>query len=143
MYRVSPFTYFISSVLAAGLGNSHVACSEKEFSIIVPPAGQTCQEYMEPYISMAGGYLRDTQDGSCSFCSMSDTNVFLKSLHIEYDQRWRNWGIFLCYLAIDWTIMFFVYWLFRVPKKNDRVKDEANLKSKALVNVDEKPEEKY
>ncbi|GMF05719.1 unnamed protein product [Ambrosiozyma monospora] len=83
MYRVSPFTYFISSVLAAGLGNSHVACSEKEFSIIVPPAGQTCQEYMEPYISMAGGYLRDTQDGSCSFCSMSDTNVFLKSLHID------------------------------------------------------------
>ncbi|GME85206.1 unnamed protein product [Ambrosiozyma monospora] len=142
MYRVSPFTYFIASVLAAGLGNSHVACSEKEFSTIVPPEGQSCQEYMEPYISMAGGYLRDTDDDSCQFCSMSDTNVFLTSLHIEYDKRWRNWGIFICYLAINWTVMFFVYWLFRVPKKNDRVQDESSLKSKALVNVDEKPEEK-
>ncbi|GME70519.1 unnamed protein product [Ambrosiozyma monospora] len=140
MYRLSPFTYWVAGILSAGIGDTKVHCAEKEFVRIQPPEGQTCGEYMQPYIGSVGGYLRD--GAACDYCSISDTNIYLKSLHIAYDERWRNWGILFCYIAFDYFMVFFIYWLKRVPKKNDRVQDESQLKSKALTNVDEKPEDK-
>ncbi|VEU22722.1 DEKNAAC103794 [Brettanomyces naardenensis] len=143
MYRVSPLTYWVSSMLAAGIGRSPVYCSANEFVSFPPPAGMTCGEYMDLYISAAGGYLKDdSATDVCSFCSLSTTDGYLKSVHINYDNRWRDWGIFFCYLVINECLMLIFYWVARVPKKKDRVRDESELRSKSEKPVSELPEER-
>lgn len=76
MYRVSPFTYIASAMLATGVGRSAVVCSAVELVTIQPPAGQTCEQWMGPYQSAAGGYLQNPGATSdCSFCPVSSTDV--------------------------------------------------------------------
>lgn len=143
MYRVSPFTYWVSSILSAGIGRNNVVCKADELVSFPPLEGQTCGEYMEKYISVAGGYLtNENSTDMCQFCTLSSTDTFLASIHIEYAHRWRDWGIFICYIAVNVIGSFALYWLFRVPKKKDRVKDESQLKSTAKRPESEAPEEK-
>jgi ATP-binding cassette subfamily G (WHITE) protein 2 (PDR) len=93
MYRLSPFTYLVSGMLSTGLANSSVTCADRELVRFQPRSGETCGEYMKAYQSLAGGYLvNDTATSNCEFCSISDTNIFLKSISSEYSQAWRNFG---------------------------------------------------
>nr|ACK99557.1 ATP binding cassette transporter Abc1p [Pichia kudriavzevii] len=130
MYRANPFTFWIASVLGAGVGDTPLVCSSKEIVYFAPPKGETCTTYIQPYIDEAGGYLVDSErEGYCGFCTASNTNAYLKSVHVEYSKRWQNWGIFICFIAINNIFMFLFYWLARVPKKDNRVKDASALKS--------------
>lgn len=124
MYRVSPLTYFISGMLAAGVANVPVKCSSYEYVAFVPPSGKTCGEYMSEYIKYMGtGYLADSSATSrCEFCQYSKTNDFLASINTYYKDRWRNYGIFICYIAFNYIVAFFMYWLVRVPKKSSTKK---------------------
>ena len=122
MYRVSPFTYFTQSLIATSLGNADVVCANKEFLHFPPPANSTCAEYMQTYIDSSGGYLRnENSTTSCEFCTMSSTNAFLTGIHADFDLRWRNWGIFFCYIFINMILAVFIYWLARVPKSKQKV----------------------
>jgi ATP-binding cassette subfamily G (WHITE) protein 2 (PDR) len=93
MYRLSPFTYLVSGMLSVGLANSSVVCAERELIVFEPLSGQTCGKYMQTYQSIFGGKLVDSSaTTNCQFCSISDTNVFLKSISSDYSQAWRNFG---------------------------------------------------
>lgn len=117
MYRVSPFTYIIGSMLATGVANHEVTCASLEMLQFAPPAGETCGAYMADYMSMAGGTLFDANaTDMCQFCSLSNTNVFLSSVNIDYNERWRNLGLVWAYIAFNVGAAFFMYWLARVPK---------------------------
>ncbi|OTA01456.1 PDR-type ABC transporter [Trichoderma parareesei] len=118
MYRVSPFTYWVSAVLSTGLANTHVTCSDNELVHLDPPSGQTCGEFLDNFISAAGGYLQDTNATSdCSYCPIADTNVFLASVSSSYSHRWRDFGIGMAYIAFNIAASLFLYWLVRMPKK--------------------------
>lgn len=52
-----------------------VNCSLIEFVSITSPLGQTCGQYMNSYISHAGGYL--TNPNSCKFCSVRTTDELI------------------------------------------------------------------
>ncbi|CAN3356086.1 pleiotropic ABC efflux transporter of multiple drugs Cdr1p [Diutina catenulata] len=119
MYRCNPFTYLVSGILGASLANTTVECAEREYVTFSPPPGQTCGEYMEAYIAKAGGYLRDpTASSDCSFCRMSTTNQFLTQVSVNYDERWRNFGLVWCFVVFNIVAAIFLYWLARVPKGN-------------------------
>lgn len=119
MYRANPFTYLVQAMLSTGLANADVVCRAKEFLVFSPPLGQTCESYMEPFISTAGGYLgSQTTDTECHFCSVSETNTFLHSVNSYFSQRWRNYGIFASFIVINVILTIFFYWLARVPKGN-------------------------
>lgn len=124
MYRVSPLTYFISGTLATGIANVPVKCSSYEYLKFSPPSGQTCAKYMSEYIKELGtGYLADpSSTTNCEFCQYSNTNVFLKSVSSSYNERWRNYGIFICYIAFNYIAGVFLYWLARVPKNSGKKK---------------------
>jgi len=117
MYRVSPFTYLVSSMLAVGLANTNVTCASDEFLKFSAPAGQTCATYMADYIAASGGYLQNPNATSCEFCRISETNVFLASVNSFYGQRWRNFGFLWAYVIFNVCGAVFLYWLARVPKK--------------------------
>ena len=118
MYRVSPFTYLISGMLSAGLANTNVICSDIEYSTFNPRNGDTCQQYMQPYIDLHGGYVLDqTATSQCHFCTANDTNVYLTQLSSEYSTRWRNFGIMWAFIVFNVAAALFLYWLARVPRK--------------------------
>ncbi|KAL4799885.1 ABC-2 type transporter-domain-containing protein [Aspergillus venezuelensis] len=125
MYRVSPFTYLVSSVLATGIGTAQVECSDIEILTITPPANQSCSSYMGPYVNMTGGnLLADADNGDCRLCAISNSNQFLDQLSINPDEVWRNVGLLFIYVVFNAFAAVFLYWLIRVPKKKSQQKDK-------------------
>ncbi len=125
MYRLSPFTYLISALLTTGVGKAPVVCSKKEYITVQPAtSGQTCGEYFSPYMSVAGGYLIDKNATSdCKYCTMTNTDQFLSTLELNYDDRWRNFGLMLVYIVFNIFGAAFLYWLTRVPKNKKQAKN--------------------
>lgn len=118
MYRVSPFTYYVSAVLSTGVANTNVVCNERELLKLVPPGGKSCGEYLADYMKVAGGNLLNPDSTRmCDFCPVKDTNTFLAQVNISYDDRWRNIGILFVYIFINVIGAVGFYWLLRVPKK--------------------------
>lgn len=115
MYRVSPFTYFVEGILGVATANTPVSCGPEEFQVFSPPAGQTCGEYMTPYMSFAGGELVDpAATTNCQFCQLTNTDVFLDNFGIKYSNRWRNFGIIWVYVIVNVIAACAFYWLGRV-----------------------------
>ncbi|KAJ3015923.1 hypothetical protein HKX48_004303 [Thoreauomyces humboldtii] len=64
------------------------------------PNRKDCGSYMEDYIGMAGGYLVDpTATSDCSYCTVSNTNTYLAAVDINYENRWRDFGILWIYIV--------------------------------------------
>ncbi|CAN3499562.1 pleiotropic ABC efflux transporter of multiple drugs Cdr1p [Diutina catenulata] len=119
MYRCNPFTYLISGILSTSLANTKVVCAAREYVLFSPPSSQTCGDYMEEYISKAGGYLEDPgASDECRFCLMSTTNQYLQRVYASYEHRWRDFGILWCFIVFNAIGAIFFYWLARVPKGN-------------------------
>lgn len=118
MYRLSPFTYLVSAMLSTAVANADIHCAANELLLFQPPDGQTCIEYMKPYITALGGYLTNEDATSdCSYCTVDKTNTFLAGARSYYSDRWRNFGIIWAYIIFNIAAALAVYWLVRVPKK--------------------------
>lgn len=103
MYHVTPFRYLIEAIIGQVLGGRKITCSPVELVPIVPPAGQTCGEYLQTFISNAGsGYVVDpSATGQCAFCSTRTADEFISRWNIRYDQRWRDFGIVMAYIVFN------------------------------------------
>lgn len=122
MYRVSPFTYLVQGMLASSIANTQVECASNEYLNFEPVANQTCGEYMQEYISAAGGYLTNpSATSNCNFCTIGDSNVYLAGVNTSYDTRWRNFGLMWVYIFVNIGGALGLYWLARMPK-NKKVK---------------------
>jgi hypothetical protein len=76
-------------MLTTAIGATSVVCAADEFLQFQPTNSQTCQQYLEPYMAVAGGYLKDpSATDICNFCSISSTNVFLEGVSYSYENRW-------------------------------------------------------
>lgn len=117
MNRVSPFTYFVSSVLTTGLSGTSVECSSIEWLTVSPPDGQTCGHYLDPYVQTVKGKLLNPEASvDCKICPMSKTDQFLESLNMSYSDVGRNIGLLFAYIGFNIVAALFMYWLCRVPK---------------------------
>jgi ATP-binding cassette, subfamily G (WHITE), member 2, PDR len=115
MYRVSPFTYYVSGIGSAALHGRSVTCSDSELSVFDPPSGQTCGEYLAKYLETATGKLYNYDATSaCEYCSLSSGDQYLAAREIYWSDRWRNYGIFVCYFAFNVIGTVGLYYLFRV-----------------------------
>lgn len=126
MYRVSPLTYVIDGLLSTGIANVNIECADYELVHFDPASGQTCSEYMQPFIQSRGtGYLTNPSATSdCSFCSVSHTNDYLSGVGSSYHHRWRNYGIFIAYIVFDYAATVFLYWYMREPKSAKKAKKD-------------------
>ena len=117
MYRVTPVTYFINAMVSTGLSGVEVTCAPDEILKFEPAGGQDCGSYLQEYIKTAGGrLLNPSATQQCQFCSVSDTDSLLATLWINYEDRWRNFGITLAYSGFNVAGALCLYWLARVPK---------------------------
>ncbi|KAI3554860.1 ATPase [Colletotrichum abscissum] len=123
VYRVNPFTYLVEGLLGTGLANAKIQCADNEFLLVNPPLGQTCGEYLQPFIAQAGGYLADTTVlDNCKYCTTNNTNQVLAGVHVEFSNRWRDLGILFAYVFFNAIAAFGLYYI-RVPKpKKDKGK---------------------
>ncbi|CAM1502480.1 Fc.00g044640.m01.CDS01 [Cosmosporella sp. VM-42] len=119
MYRVSPFTYWISGIAATALHGRAVTCSSSETSVFNPPSGQSCGEYLTPFLQKAPGQLQNPNDTEqCRYCTFSDADQYLSGSNIYWSERWRNYGIMWAYVAFNMFVAVATYYLFRVKKWN-------------------------
>lgn len=117
MYRCNPFTYFVEGFLGTALANASATCAKNEYLRFEPPNGSTCGEYMADFIGQRGGFLMDPDaTSSCEFCQLDKTNTFLTGVNIEFDNRWRNFGLMWVFVIFNLAAAVFLYWLARVPK---------------------------
>jgi ABC-type multidrug transport system permease subunit len=115
MWRVSPFTYYVSGLASTVLHGRKVTCSSKELSVFDPPSGQTCGAYMAAFLEKAPGILNNPDATSgCEYCALSSADQYLAARRIYWDQRWRNYGIFWCYLVFNIFATMALYYMFRV-----------------------------
>jgi ATP-binding cassette subfamily G (WHITE) protein 2 (PDR) len=122
MYRATPVTYFVSALISTGIGGVNIVCSRNELLTLSPPPGQTCGSYLAEYVSFAGGTLLNPDATSnCNFCAIASTNALFVTLDIDFADRWRNFGISLCYTAINVLGALGLFWVFRVPKGPKRM----------------------
>ncbi|KAL8279483.1 hypothetical protein RQP46_008045 [Phenoliferia psychrophenolica] len=120
LYRVSPFTYIVAGMLTTGVSGAILHCDDVSLTHLVPPAGETCQSYLAPYISANGGSLYGDalSTTSCEFCTASTGDAYLAQLGMSFDTAWRNWGLMWAYIVFNIAGAVFLYWLARVPKKS-------------------------
>lgn len=119
MYRVSPFSYLVSAMLATAVANTEVYCASNEYIHFDPPTGLDCGQYLSNYTAAVGGYVEPGTEGrtsDCSYCTVLKTNTYLASAGANYDDRWRNFGILFAYIVFNIVAALFLYWLTRVPK---------------------------
>ncbi|KAJ5178709.1 hypothetical protein N7492_001919 [Penicillium capsulatum] len=115
MYRVSPFTYYISGISSTALHGRPVSCNAAELNIFDPPLGQTCYQYMAKYLDVASGAVYNPNaTASCEYCSITSADEYLAAREIHWDDRWRNYGIFWCYFVFNIFGAVSLYYLFRV-----------------------------
>ncbi|PVH69515.1 ABC-2 type transporter [Cadophora sp. DSE1049] len=117
MYRVSPFTYWISGIASTQLHSRQIDCSISETSIFSPPAGQTCGEYLRSYLATASGYLLNPNDTtSCQYCAFRNGDIYLSGSGIYWSDRWRNFGIMWAFIIFNLVGAVMLYYLFRARK---------------------------
>lgn len=122
MYRVSPFTYWIAGIVSTELHERQVECSERETSVFNPPNGTSCEQYLQPMLAHgAPGTLQNPQAmENCRYCPISVADQYLALAKIEWDERWRNYGILWVYVALNIFMALFLYYVFRVKKSRSR-----------------------
>jgi len=96
---------------ATALGHQTIRCSDVELVQLNPPDGMSCAQYMNPFISSAGGYLTNPDaTTACNFCSMSTADQFLASgFNIFYGHAWRNFGLMFAYIVFNVRLLFVLF----------------------------------
>jgi ATP-binding cassette, subfamily G (WHITE), member 2, PDR len=123
MYRVNPFTYLVSSLMATTLGRAPAFCAESEFQRFFAPGNQTCGEYMQTFLDTMGGYVANSNASGgeeCRYCQMDSTDQFLTRINARFETRWRDFGILWVYVVVNVAAAIGLYWLCRVPKGKKR-----------------------
>ncbi|KAK5796153.1 hypothetical protein VI817_005438 [Penicillium citrinum] len=119
MYRVSPLTYLIAGITSTGLHGRQIHCSDAELSVFNPPTGVTCGEYLNQFVTAAGGQLYNPQATTgCQYCQLSNADQYLAASNIFYGERWRNFGIGWAYIGFNVFGTVLMYYMFRVKHYN-------------------------
>ncbi|KAG2177325.1 hypothetical protein INT43_007982 [Umbelopsis isabellina] len=119
MYWLDPYHYVIEGLVTNVLDSVKVQCNAEDLLTLMAPAGQTCQQYLEPYFQHAGGYVANPNDtGSCQVCQYSDgSDYYTTNIGWSFSNRWRDFGIVCAYCLFNICAFTFFVWLFRRPRR--------------------------
>ncbi|AET37469.1 uncharacterized protein Ecym_1222 [Eremothecium cymbalariae DBVPG len=117
IYRVSPYTYFMDSLVSLLLHNRNVECHLYEMTPALPTVGQTCREFLSPHIALHGGYLvNPDSDVLCNYCMYSKGDDFLAKFNMSYSHLWRNMIICVLFICFNIIATFGAFYLFSILK---------------------------
>ena len=123
MYPLSPFTYIVEGQMGNAIHDKPVRCTEREMNTVIPPEGQTCDSYLQPFSYPLNvtppsdhesvGYYVTYPDNTCGFCSMRRGEDYLTSIEMHSRYRFRDLGILCAYIGFNLMLAFALYYLFR------------------------------
>lgn len=106
LYQLDPFTRLIGGMVVTELHDRPVICDADEFLPFNAPSGSTCGEYMADFFSAGGaGYIKDNATSACDYCSYSVGDQFYTGLGLDFDNRWRDLGIFAAFIGSNLIIL--------------------------------------
>ncbi|KAH8704355.1 ABC-2 type transporter-domain-containing protein [Phaeosphaeriaceae sp. PMI808] len=112
MYRVTPFTYLMEAMLSVVIHKVPITCARDELAVVQPPPGLTCQKYLGPHISQAGGYVQTLANGFCGYCQFKDGDQFGVSFNVFERHFWRDSWLLCAYVAFNFTFVYACSWLY-------------------------------
>lgn len=122
IYYLNPWTYILGGETFFAMRNIPVTCSESEYARFPPPSGQTCGQYLEPYLAQAPGYVLDPSSTTeCAYCQYSNGNDYLANVNLDGKEiGGRNIGITIIYCVAFFALVFFMMWRRSRPGKNNK-----------------------
>lgn len=107
LYQLDPFTRLVSGMVTTELHDLTVVCRPKELNSFPAPSGQDCGSYMADFFQDGGsGYIVDNATDLCRFCAYKVGDQFYGPLQLNYDDRWRDLGIFAAFIASNLFLLF-------------------------------------
>ncbi|CAK7221873.1 ATP-binding cassette transporter snq2 [Sporothrix curviconia] len=108
LYQLDPFTRLIGGMVVTALHDLPVVCKEAELNVFQPPANMTCETYMAPFFAAGGsGYIANNDSMSdCGYCAYAVGDQFYEPLNLSFDNRWRDLGIYMSFIASNVIIIF-------------------------------------
>ncbi|EFQ33720.1 ABC-2 type transporter [Colletotrichum graminicola] len=111
MYWLTPFHYLLEAFLGVAIHDQPVQCEAGEFARYQPPPNQSCEEYTQPYIQQAGGYVQTGEGGICEFCQYATGDQFGTGFNVYYSNIWRDFGIFCGFIIFNYFVVYLGTWL--------------------------------
>ena len=107
LYEIDPFTRLIAGMAVTEISGLRITCRPEELNRFTAPLGETCASYMSSFFSRGGtGYLINGTTSNCEFCAYSVGDEFLAEMGMDWSNRWRDLGIFICFVASNLVILF-------------------------------------
>ncbi|EPE04970.1 brefeldin a resistance protein [Ophiostoma piceae UAMH 11346] len=109
LYQLDPFTRLISGMVVTALHDIPVKCKLAELNVFQPPTNMKCEDYMGPFFDNGGyGYLDNpSSTADCGYCAYKTGDEFYTPLSMSFDNRWRDLGIYISFVASNIIIIFF------------------------------------
>jgi ABC-type multidrug transport system ATPase subunit/ABC-type multidrug transport system permease subunit len=108
LYQLDPFTRLVSGMVVTELHGRPVVCKPHELNTFTPPAGESCGKYMADFFGAGGaGYIvSNASDTVCKYCAYKVGDQFYAPLLLNFDNRWRDLGIFAAFIASNLILLF-------------------------------------
>ncbi|KAK7756965.1 hypothetical protein SLS62_000981 [Diatrype stigma] len=119
-YKVSPLWYYSEGVMTNALEGLDIVCNTDESSFFQPPANgnaTTCGEYADQFLTTATGYLLNPDaTADCQYCRFKSGWSYFAQWGYEFVHRYRNVGIFIGFIAFNYTTIIALTYILRVKK---------------------------
>jgi ATP-binding cassette, subfamily G (WHITE), member 2, SNQ2 len=103
---LDPMTRLVSGMMSTELHDLPVQCAQHELAIFEPPAGETCFQYAATFLKTATGYVANPNATSaCGYCTYKVGDGYLANLGFSWDDRWKELGIFACFIGSNLVIL--------------------------------------
>ena len=112
MYYLTPFRYITEGFLSVAVHDLPLICADNEFARFLPPPGQSCQAYVQPFIAQAGGYVQDGIGGLCEYCQYASGDEFAAGFNVFYHNKWIDYGVVFAYCVFNFMVVYACSWLY-------------------------------
>ncbi|KAJ7922816.1 pleiotropic drug resistance ABC transporter [Mycena leptocephala] len=118
LYQLVPYTRSLAAMVSTELHGLIIRCKSDEFATFNPPGNNTCSQWAQEFVDVAGGYLDNGNDSTnCRYCSYSVGDEFYSPLGISYSHRWRDAFIFLAFVGFNIIITIIASRFLRYAKR--------------------------
>ncbi|KAI1397475.1 ABC transporter PeaB1 [Hypoxylon fuscum] len=117
-YKLSPLFYLSEGTTADLLYGLDITCDPSEGSSFQPPAdGTTCRDYAGEFLRTATGILLNPDATSdCQYCRYKNGQSYYLQWGYDFANRYRNVGIFIGFIAFNYTAVIVLTYLTKVKK---------------------------
>ncbi|KAL2695855.1 hypothetical protein AAEP93_003155 [Penicillium crustosum] len=111
-YNISPLFYLGEGVTADVLQDLPIRCKGSEVSIFYAVNGTSCGQYAQDFLKTATGYLLNPESTmECQYCRYRDGQSYFQQYGYEFAHRHRNIGVFICFIAFNFTMVLVMTYL--------------------------------